>query len=282
MSARFCSSILVLAAFVAFGNSVLGQSELIDNGDFSDGLNGWAINSLSGSNGSWFSSDVGQITPRSIKTTTSDHGAADGGYALSDQTGPGTHALTQSFVVPAGTTSAILSFDMFVNDANNAPVVDPIGLNHMGPSNQHARVDLLSDGASIYDTGAGVLRNLFLSDTPAGMPNPQPFTHYEFDLTGLVSAGGTFGLRFAETNNLSTLNMGIDNVSLQVLPTIVIPPTNPPMPPVDPPTMPPVDPPTMPPVMPPNVPEPNSLGTWLLPAIVVVLLQRRRGRRSRR
>ena len=135
---------------------------------------------------------------------------------MSDQTGPGTHALIQSFVVPGVAASVILSFDMFVNDFDFGPVVDPSGLDFTSggtfAANQHARVDILSAIATPFDTGAGVLGNFYLGVDLGFIPNP--YVPYLFDITGLVGAGGTFQLRFAEVDNSGFLNQGVDNVSV--------------------------------------------------------------------
>ncbi|HXG25088.1 MAG TPA: PEP-CTERM sorting domain-containing protein [Chthonomonadales bacterium] len=46
--------------------------------------------------------------------------------------------------------------------------------------------------------------------------NPNPYTSYLFDITGLVGGGGTFKLRFAEVDNQFFFNQGVDNVSIFV------------------------------------------------------------------
>lgn len=48
--------------------------------------------------------------------------------------------------------------------------------------------------------------------------DPNPYISYVFDITALVGAGGTFQLRFAESDNQFFFNMGIDNVSVQATP----------------------------------------------------------------
>lgn len=183
--------------------------ELIANGGFEAGLSGWTVIDLPGGSGSFFAV-TGTTVPLSLLDTV---GAASGtSYAASDQTGPGTHALIQAFTVAPGMSSVVLSFQMFVNNANAVAIVDPIGLDHTGAPNQHGRVDLLSAAASAFDTGAGVLANFYLgSDAGA---NPSPYTSYVFDLTALTAGGGTFQLRFAETDNQLFFNLGVDDVSI--------------------------------------------------------------------
>jgi len=185
--------------------------QLITNGNFEAGsLVGWTVSDLAGGSGTFSFDTPGTTTPISAHTTQST--AANGtGYAVSDQTGPGTHALRQAFTL-ASSSSVILSFDMFANDYDGGPTFGGQGLNHVGAANQFARVDILSSGATAFDTGAGVLGNFFLG-VDAGA-DPHAFTHYSFDITALVGSGGSFQLRFAESDNQSFFNLGVDNVSI--------------------------------------------------------------------
>jgi hypothetical protein len=143
--------------------------------------------------------------------------------------------LIQDFTVPAlGPLDVVtLSFQMFVNDQSGlGPIVDPTGLDHTTGGtfndNQHARVDLLKGGAGDFSTApTDVLGNFYLGvDLPRAFdPNdnliPFPYTSYSFNITSLVSGGGTFRLRFAEVGNLSALNVGVDNVSVQLTQTVI-------------------------------------------------------------
>lgn len=185
--------------------------QLITNGGFETGtFAGWTVTDLAGGSGSFFIDDAVGGTPFSAQATV---GPASGSfYAVSDQTGPGTHALSQAFTVPAGASSVILSFDMFVNDWDAGPIVNPAGLDHNAVPNQHGRVDILSFAAPPFDTGAGVLANFFLGVD--GGADPNPYTAYAFDVTALVGGGGTFVLRFAEVDNQFFFNQGVDNVSV--------------------------------------------------------------------
>jgi PEP-CTERM motif len=178
------------------------QIELVTNGNFEVGtLAGWTVNDLAGGSGTFSFDTPGTTTPISAHPTLST--AANGtGYAVSDQLGPGTHALRQTINVPTS-YSVILTFDMFANDWDRA-------------ANQFARVDLLTAGATAFDTGAGVVGNFF--NGVDGGADPNAFTHYSIDITSLVGAGGTFQLRFAETDNQLYFNLGVDNVSVLATP----------------------------------------------------------------
>ena len=57
----------------------------------------------------------------------------------------------------------------------------------------------------------------FYAGADAGS-NPNPWTHYSFDVSSLVAAGGTYQVRFAMTDNQYFFNMGVDNVSVMASP----------------------------------------------------------------
>jgi hypothetical protein len=186
-------------------------SELLNNGGFETGtFAGWTVTNQAGSfPGSGFFVLTGTTTPQSGSTTVGPAGGSF--YAVSDGQGPGTHALIQSFTVPGPASSVVLSFSLFAN-SYGGNIVNPIGLDFTDGANQHARVDILKAGVSPFDTGAGVLQNLFLG-ADAGS-NPHAYTNDTFDITALVGAGGTFQLRFAEVDNQLFFNLGVDNVSV--------------------------------------------------------------------
>jgi hypothetical protein len=203
-----------LIVLVSVSGGVACGAQLITNGGFESGtLAGWTVASQAGSfAGSGFFALSGTITPQSGSSTV---GPASGAfYAVSDGNGPGAHALLQPFVVP-GASTVLLSFSLFVN-SDGGNFVNPIGLDFTDGANQHARVDILSAGAAALTTGTGVLRNFYLG-TDSG-PNPHAYASLNFDITSLVGGGGSFQLRFAEVDNQSFLNMGVDNVSIVATP----------------------------------------------------------------
>jgi hypothetical protein len=204
-------------------SSVAGSayaSPILVNGGFETGTAlGWTVTNQAGSfPGSSIFVVAGSTTPQSGLSTV---GAAGGlFYAVSDGSGSGAHALIQSFTIAGPASSVLLSYSLFVN-SYGGNVVNPIGLDFTDGANQHARVDILTAGASAFDTGAGVLRNFYLG-TDAGA-NPHAYTNAVFDITSLVGGGGTFQLRFAEVDNQLFLNMGVDNVSIDVTPLASVP-----------------------------------------------------------
>lgn len=205
---------LALAAVLASSAFHAQATELITNGGFeTSDFTAWGVTVLPGSNGN-LTVESGTAGPLS---SIANAGPSTGTFfALSDQTGPGTYALTQGFSVVMGTTSVTLKFDLFANNSTGSTIVDPIGLDHTGAANQHARVDLLAGAAGALDTGGGVIANFYLG-ADAGS-NPNPWTSYTIDLTGLAVAGGTYQIRFAEVDNQGFFNMGVDNVSIAAVP----------------------------------------------------------------
>jgi len=198
----------ILFATLLAATQAASAVPLLQNGGFEAGLANWTVTDLADGSGSWFaSSDT--ATPLSPNATV---GPASGlAYGVSDQTGPGTHALTQAFTVASNASLVMLTFDMFVNSYADF-IANGGVLDHRGDPAQFARVDLLAAGADPFDTGAGVLHNFYLGVDAVGSVNA--YTPYSFDITALVSAGGTYQLRFAETDNQTFLNMGVDNVGV--------------------------------------------------------------------
>lgn len=252
----------VLALFASA--SIAHADQLITNGDFETGtFAGWTQTNQD--NGSFLLLAPGTDTPAVAPDITTFNTAANptGGqfFAVTASGDPGTHALLQDFLVPIGTNSLTLSFQMFVNDQSGVgPIIDPSGLdNRTGGGidppndNQHARVDILRVGAADFSTNpADIVDSLYLGvDNPGGL-TPNPYTDYSFDLTGILAPGSAYRIRFAETDNLGSINLGVDNVSLL---TALVPP-------------------------PPTVPEPGALALFAGAGISSLLLMRRRAVRS--
>jgi cysteine-rich repeat protein len=206
----FCRNDCLLS-FCGDGQLDILSTDLLVNGGFESGtFDGWRTSNLG--DGTFVIAAPGADTPTAGFPTATN---PDGGtaYALSDPIGLGTRAIEQSFTIPGASNSIGLSFQMFVNDQSGVgPIVDPIGLDATGPPNQHARVDILDWGSPEFDTGAGIVRNLYLGVDPG--PTPNPYTSYFFDVTADLVPGMTYDLRFAEVDNQWFLHMGADNVSV--------------------------------------------------------------------
>jgi hypothetical protein len=149
----------------------------------------------------------------------------------------GTHLLYQDFQIPDGATQVLLSMRLFYrsegelsNTATN-PTLDYTST----LANQQVRVDIMDPLAGLYDVGAGVLRNIFVtsqtSTAPVESNDPQTGQPYlstalqNIDLSNF--AGRTVRLRIASANNQGKLMVGVDDVKLLVLYTqITVPGIN--------------------------------------------------------
>lgn len=185
--------------------------ELINNGGFETGnFTGWTVFNQAGSDGNFFVTGS-TSTPISFLPTV---GPANGNfYAVSDQQAPGARSLLQSFTVPANSNQVMLSFNMFVNNwSSGGTVVNPAGLDFNAFPNQHARVDILTASAGPLSTApSDIVSNLYLNTEGA---QPNPYTAYNFDLTSTLVPGQTYQVRFAQVDNQSFLNQGVDDVSI--------------------------------------------------------------------
>jgi hypothetical protein len=199
--------------------------QYISNGNFETGtFAGWTQTNQD--NGSFLllapGSDTPAVAPDITTFFTAPNPAGGAFFAVSASGNPGTHALLQNFTVLPGAGHLSLSFQMFVNDQSGVgPIVDPSGLdNRTGGStptrdNEHARVDILTAGAADFSTDpVDVVDNLYLGvDNPGGI-TPNAYTDYTFDLTSVLTPGSAYRLRFATVDNLGSINLGVDNISL--------------------------------------------------------------------
>ena len=93
--------------------STVNASQLLTNGSFEGGLTGWTVTDSTTDGGSWFVTNQLRTPPNGYPTVGPSNGSY---YAVTDEIRPGLHALTQALTDPLGTTSAIISFDVFQND----------------------------------------------------------------------------------------------------------------------------------------------------------------------
>ena len=207
----FSGIALGVVSCIALSAPANAQTQLITNGDFETGdFTGWNALTQAGSNGS-LTVQSGTTGPNSGLPNV---GPAGGTYfALTDQGGPGAYSLSQAITVAAGATSVILSWDQFADDWDGSPTTGPI--DYTGAPVEFATADLLTGTADPFSTApADVLANFYAgADSP--LDSADPYVHYSEDITSLVSAGGTFIVRFGEADNQGNFNLGVDNVSVE-------------------------------------------------------------------
>jgi hypothetical protein len=207
---------IMSALFVLAAGSVSPASAaaLLVNGGFESGLTGWTRVDALGSDGSFMlqngttspvNGDVVPAPPEGIAA------------AMSDAQGPGAHVLYQDFVVPVSLSSAVLEFDLFIGnraDAFYTPATPTLSFSTPA-LNQQARVDILRSGTDPFSVAASdVLLNIF--QTQPGNPLVSGYNTISANVTALLLAnlGQTLRLRFAETDNVFTFQLGVDDVSL--------------------------------------------------------------------
>jgi hypothetical protein len=209
----------LVAGLIGFTGSaavnIADAASLLANGGFETGdFTGWSV--ATQGVGNWF---VATGTQSPLNTSLPVAGAAEGLYfAITDQTRPGSYALTQAFTVPANAGFVQLSFQMFVDNfgaagfgSSTAPY--PLTFNNTALPNQHARVDLLTASASAFDTAASsIVANFYLGSDAGG--NPHPYGYYQFNVTALVTPGSTYQIRFADVAGQTILHQGVDAVSI--------------------------------------------------------------------
>jgi hypothetical protein len=210
--------ILLSASFVVaiFISDTSQGLELITNGGFETGdFSGWTIVNQVGGVGSFYIGSQIYTPTYEFRTVGPSTGAF---YAVAQQESTSTNILEQSFSVPGPARSVILKYDQWVtNYASRGPVVNPAGLDFLAYPNQHARVDIMTLEAGPFDTEAGTISNLYIGADPREI-YPTLYTSYEFDITGIVGTGGEYKIRFANVNNLNTLLVGVDSVSIDFIP----------------------------------------------------------------
>lgn len=203
----------LVAAAVALGSAQAGANQLIANGGFeADAMETYTPAAWSVAEDGQMGGVLATATNVSYATGTATPGAASGGfYGLVEAFAPSANALIQSFAAPQ-VTSAVLSFNLFVANPYGT-AVDPAGLDYtVDGDNQHVRVDLLATQAGSFETGATVLRSFDVAGAGS------TWGSYSFDVTDILAAGGSYQLRFANVANRGELQLGVDNVSLEVTP----------------------------------------------------------------
>ena len=205
---------LPLAAIAAMSMAAVGAhaaTNLLTNGDFETGdYTGWSVNTQAGSNGALqVVANNGGTSPIS-GFPYAVNAAGGNSFSITDQNGPGSYALTQSFTLASAATVTI-SFQMFAN--NQAAGTFNNGRDYTTPVNQNAEVDLLVGGADPFtNAAADIVSTLYGPGADVGS-NPNPWTSFS---STLALAAGTYQIRFAETDNQLYFQQGVDNVAVAV------------------------------------------------------------------
>lgn len=209
MTTRHLAAVL-LAALIT---SLPGAAQTIVNGGFESGLTGWTVADSTGSDGT-FHVQTGTTSPVNGEPVPAPPEGLQA--AMTDAGAPGTHVLYQDIFIPSTIGAALLSYQLFIgNRADDFYVPTPPSLDFAQASfNQQARVDILRAGTDPFSlASADVLLNLY--QTQPGDPLVAGYTTHTHDLTALLGshAGQTVRLRFAETDNVSLFQLGVDNVA---------------------------------------------------------------------
>ena len=217
-SARFILALAVVSAIVGPAETYAGL--VIVNGSFESGLTGWTVANSTGSDGS-FVLQSGTTSP--VNGDPVPNPPAGNFAAMTDALGPGSHVLYQDFVVPTvlNPTDALINFDLFIGNrasffATPSPASLDFGINAF---NQQVRVDLMKSPADPFSVAAtDVVQNLYQSNV--GDPLVSGYTTFSINLQNslLANTGQTLRLRFAEVDNVGTLQLGVDNVAFQAIP----------------------------------------------------------------
>jgi hypothetical protein len=197
MKSRIAISAATLLAASALAAGA-HATQLLTNGNFETGdFTGWTVTNQAGGSGDWFIAGNGTGSPMNgFGTPTNPAGGTFN--AQTDQGGPGSHTLSQSFAT-TGSGTFSLSFDAFADDqSGQAPV--GVGTDYTTTPNQHFEIDIQS--------GAGP-EALVFSGTFA-----DAWSSNSFNLTPFIGGAGTYTLSFTEVDNQGFYNVGLDNVSL--------------------------------------------------------------------
>lgn len=210
------------------GAAALSQAqaaELIQNGGFEvQGVDSYDISGWQVGEQGFFGGVLSQSGMVSEVTGNTTVGAYQGSYyGLLDNYGLAASVLYQSFTTTA-VSQATLSFQMFVNNQNATTEIDAAGLDYSvdatDHANQHVRVDVLKAGSDPFSTNsADILQTLYVGGANGNLAT-NDYIKYQFDLSSSLAAGGSYVLRFATVANQGSLQLGLDNVSLQTVSSV--------------------------------------------------------------
>ncbi len=200
---------IALATAALFSATTANAVDLILNGGFETGdYTGWSVADEGGGSGTFY---VVDYSASALPDSGGGFAAnAQGGqfFAVTDQTGPGSHSLTQTFTL-ASAGNVTIKFDLFANNYAGTDFAN--GRDFNTSPNQNAVVDLLVGGADPFTEAASDIISTLYGPGSDGPSPVYPWVSYSSTL-GL--AAGVYQLRFAETDNQLFFNLGVDNVSV--------------------------------------------------------------------
>ncbi len=205
-------NLAVTSVILIASTAQASAASLILNGGFESGFSGWTRVDQAGSAGS-FLLQTGTLSPTNGFTVPAPPEGTTA--AMSDSEGPGSHVLYQDFVVPTGDFSFLLTLQLFINNGDTT-FRTPSTLSFSTPTlNQQFRIDIISTTADVFSVaGAGILQNVY--QTQAGDPLVSGYNLISANLTDVLkaNAGQTLRLRFAEVDNVSFFNAGLDDIQI--------------------------------------------------------------------
>ena len=202
--------------------------ELVSNGGFeanggagSATFSNWTVvreNATVGVDGNFYA-QTGTRSPTAKLTVSATPGGSFS--AMVDQTGPGRTAIYQDINVPT-TGQMWLSLRLFVLNQSD-DFAGGATLDVATVPNQHARVDVMSPAASLFDTGSGVLTNAYIT-RPGDV---QQGGYFPVSINLKSFAGQTVRIRVSEVDNLHGLVVGVDQASATHVPVATCAPVRP-------------------------------------------------------
>jgi len=213
---------LACATWLGFAAVSPARASTIVNGGFETGFSSWVRVDQLGSEGT-FALQSGLASPVNADPVPAPPSGSTA--AMTDGAGPGAHVLYQDFVATPG--SQTLSFDLFVgNRADRFATPASLDFALTSPNgaqtlNQQVRVDLLRTGADPFSVAAAdILVSLYASQV--GDPLVSGYRSFASDVGAVLGAhsGELLRLRFAETDNLAQLQLGVDNVAIAAVSAI--------------------------------------------------------------
>ena len=175
---------------------------LLTNGGFETGdFTGWTANATGA--GDILATNLAPNAMLPMSALAANGPAGGDWYATTDQDEPASYELYQFFTVPQNPGPVIVSYDLAVTSL--ADFVE---------SEQAVKIEVFA-----LDVARGGLPATLFHDAPAPITQdvPNPYVHYDFDLSADVVPGQTYIFYFSQITQNANLIAALDNV--RVTPT---------------------------------------------------------------